>query len=78
METKTFVIVAVIIVAIAAVAIAPTLINLALAKQTATITCEQTKSGKSSSGGCSGSSEKSPNKVERCTAKNKGQTNKLC
>ena len=52
--------------------------NEAYARQSATITCEQTQSGNTNSGGCSGSSEKSPNKSESCTAKNKGQTSKLC
>jgi hypothetical protein len=62
----------VIIVALAAVAIAPSLINLASAKQSSTCT---NNGGHSSTGPCTGNTE---HNHKTCSAKNKGQTNKLC
>ncbi|MDQ3902600.1 MAG: hypothetical protein M3247_02955 [Thermoproteota archaeon] len=77
-QQQTLAILTVMIAATAALAVAPSLVNLSFARQTATITCDQTASGDSSGGSCPGSSVKSPNKEETCTAKNNGQTAKLC
>ena len=72
MKTTTLVIAAVMIATIAAVAIAPSLTNLASAAQTSTCT---NGGGISSTGPCTGNTDSNH---KTCSAKNNGQTNKLC
>ena len=72
MQTKTVVVAAVIIAAIAAFAIAPAFTNLASARQTSTCT---NGGGQNSTGPCTGNTD---NNHKTCSAKNNGQTTKLC
>lgn len=72
MKIQTLTMAIVIVAALAAIAVTPSLMNLASAKQISTCT---NNGGHESTGPCSGNTE---HNHKTCSAKNNGQTKKLC